>query len=555
MLADHGLAVAELDPAWWWTPGAASFSIPPELDPIDVFRFDERELFRIGELVGARSLNAADVLGGNWGVEEAAAAFAALCDRAADHGLLVHLEWLAWSRIPDLATAWDVVRLADRPNGGLNVDTWHCARAGTTAEDLRAVPGERVLAVQLDDGPAEAEDDLVEATLHRRLLPGDGRVRPRRLPRRPPRRRRRRTDRRGGVLRRPARPRSQAGGPTRRRGDAHRAPRPARPRRAPDDAVTGAAVVGTGFGCYTHVRALRAAGFDVLALVGRDPAKTAERAALFEVPRALTSLDEALAVAGVDAVTIATPPHTHAPLARQAIAAGRHVLCEKPFAADTEEAKVVLDAAESAGVVHVLGTEFRWDPGQAGLARAVRGRPGRGAASGHLAHARPRPGRSRTPPCPNGGRTPASRRRLVVGARLPADRPDPGHPRRVRRGERLPGPRRRPACDERGRRLRRALPHAQRCRGGDAVDGRRPGRPRRDPGDRVDRARRGSRVWASTVKVAGRLGGSHPAGARRTCGWTRRRRCPKGAVTTAYETDDHLRGGVRALRAPGRGVS
>jgi len=174
MLADSGLVVAELDPAWWWTPGAASFSIPPELDPIDVLRFDERELLRIGELVGARSLNAADVLGGSWGVEEAAAAFAALCDRAADHGLLVHLEWLAWSRIPDLATAWDVVRLADRANGGLNVDTWHCARAGTTVEDLRAVPGERVLAIQLDDGPAEEEADLVEATLHRRLLPGAG---------------------------------------------------------------------------------------------------------------------------------------------------------------------------------------------------------------------------------------------------------------------------------------------------------------------------------------------------------------------------------------------
>jgi sugar phosphate isomerase/epimerase len=174
MLADHGLTVAELDPAWWWTPGAASFSIPPELDPIDVFRFDERELLRIGELVGARSINAADVLGGNWGIEEAAAAFAELCDHAADHGLLVHLEWLAWSRIPDLATAWDVVRLADRANGGLNVDTWHCARTGTTVEDLRALPGERVLAVQLDDGPARAEDDLVEATLHRRLLPGEG---------------------------------------------------------------------------------------------------------------------------------------------------------------------------------------------------------------------------------------------------------------------------------------------------------------------------------------------------------------------------------------------
>jgi predicted dehydrogenase len=135
--------------------------------------------------------------------------------------------------------------------------------------------------------------------------------------------------------------------------------------------VTGVAVVGTGFGCYTHVRALRAAGFDVLAVVGRDPAKTAERAALFDVPTALTSLDEALALPGVDAVTIATPPYTHAPLALRAIAAGRHVLCEKPFAADTKESKVVLAAAESAGVVHVLGTEFRWDPGQASLARAV----------------------------------------------------------------------------------------------------------------------------------------------------------------------------------------
>jgi predicted dehydrogenase len=137
--------------------------------------------------------------------------------------------------------------------------------------------------------------------------------------------------------------------------------------------VTGAAVIGTGFGCYTHVRALRAAGFDVLALVGRDSRKTAERAALFDVPAAMTSLDDALALSGVDAVTIATPPHTHAQLALRAIAAGRHVLCEKPFAADTAEAKRVLAAAEAAGVVHLLGTEFRWDPGQAGLARAVAG--------------------------------------------------------------------------------------------------------------------------------------------------------------------------------------
>jgi len=174
MVADYGLMVAELDPAWWWTPGAAGFSIAPELDPVDVFRHGEAELFRIAELVGARSLNAADVLGGRWSVDEGAAAFAALCDRAGEHGLLVHLEWLAWSRVPDLATAWEIVRAADRPNGGLTVDTWHCARTGTTPEDLLALPGERVLAIQVDDGPARAEDDLVEATLHHRLVPGAG---------------------------------------------------------------------------------------------------------------------------------------------------------------------------------------------------------------------------------------------------------------------------------------------------------------------------------------------------------------------------------------------
>jgi predicted dehydrogenase len=133
----------------------------------------------------------------------------------------------------------------------------------------------------------------------------------------------------------------------------------------------GVVVVGTGFGCFTHVRALRHAGFDVVGLVGRDPEKTAARAAAFEVPRACGSLEEALALPGAAAVSIATPPHTHAPLALEAIDAGRHVLCEKPFAADTAEARSVLRAAERAGVVHLLGTEFRFDTGQALLARAV----------------------------------------------------------------------------------------------------------------------------------------------------------------------------------------
>ncbi len=135
--------------------------------------------------------------------------------------------------------------------------------------------------------------------------------------------------------------------------------------------MTGVAVVGTGFGCVTHVRALYAAGFDVRALVGRDPEKTARRAKAVGVPHPCTSLTDALALAGVDAVTIATPPDTHAPLVLEALDAGRHVLCEKPFARDAAEAEQLLAAAEQSGLVHLLGTEFRFDTGQALLARAV----------------------------------------------------------------------------------------------------------------------------------------------------------------------------------------
>jgi predicted dehydrogenase len=134
----------------------------------------------------------------------------------------------------------------------------------------------------------------------------------------------------------------------------------------------GVVVVGTGFGCITHVRALRAAGFDVRAVVGRDPDKTTERADQFGVPIGLTSLEEALELPGVEAVTVATPPHTHAPLALAAIQSSKHVLCEKPFARDAAEARTVHAAAEAAGIVHLLGTEFRFDAGQATLARAVR---------------------------------------------------------------------------------------------------------------------------------------------------------------------------------------
>lgn len=134
----------------------------------------------------------------------------------------------------------------------------------------------------------------------------------------------------------------------------------------------GAVVVGTGFGLFAHTRALREAGFEVRAIVGRDKARTAERAAPLGIPLATDRLAEALADPAIKLVTVATPPHAHYPAVMEAIAAGRHVVCEKPFARDLAQAREMLAAAESAGVIHMLGAEFRFDSAQALLRRVVK---------------------------------------------------------------------------------------------------------------------------------------------------------------------------------------
>jgi predicted dehydrogenase len=138
------------------------------------------------------------------------------------------------------------------------------------------------------------------------------------------------------------------------------------------DSTLGAAVVGTGFGVLTHVRALQAAGVEVRALVGRDPDKAATRAAMFDIPLASTDRADVFARDDIDMVAVTTPPHSHAEVVLDAVAAGKHVLCEKPFARDLAQAREMLRAADDAGVVHLLGTEFRFAPGQALLTRAVR---------------------------------------------------------------------------------------------------------------------------------------------------------------------------------------
>ncbi|HEX7856871.1 MAG TPA: Gfo/Idh/MocA family oxidoreductase [Sphingobium sp.] len=132
-----------------------------------------------------------------------------------------------------------------------------------------------------------------------------------------------------------------------------------------------AIVVGSGFGCRIQVPALRAAGFDVVGLVGTNLSRTSARAAINQVPNAFTDLKEAVTLTGAGTVAIAAPPYEHSALSLTALSLGCHVLCEKPFAISVAEAQALLDSAERTGKVHMLGHEFRFVPQRALVARVI----------------------------------------------------------------------------------------------------------------------------------------------------------------------------------------
>jgi predicted dehydrogenase len=132
-----------------------------------------------------------------------------------------------------------------------------------------------------------------------------------------------------------------------------------------------AVVVGAGFGARVHAPALRAAGFDVVALVGTNPERLQRKAEKAGIPAIFTDLDEAISKTGAKVVTIATPPATHGKLALMAIARGCHVICEKPFAFDAAEAEQLVAAADKAGIIGLVGHQWRWMPDRALFGRAI----------------------------------------------------------------------------------------------------------------------------------------------------------------------------------------
>jgi len=110
----------------------------------------------------------------------------------------------------------------------------------------------------------------------------------------------------------------------------------------------------------------------VVALCDTDPATLERAGRQTGVSRATTRFEEVVGCDEVDAVIIATPNHTHKPIALAAIAAGKHVLCEKPLALNATDAFAMAEAARTAGVRHMTAFTYRFVPAMRYLQHLVR---------------------------------------------------------------------------------------------------------------------------------------------------------------------------------------
>ena len=135
-----------------------------------------------------------------------------------------------------------------------------------------------------------------------------------------------------------------------------------------------AAVIGTGFIVPAHVEALRRLGIEVVGVAGSSPERVRPKAEALRIRRVYADWRELIEDPAVDVVHITTPNYLHYPMAKAAIEADKHVVCEKPLAMNSQESAELLELAEEAGIVHAVNYNIRFYP----LCQEARARVARG---------------------------------------------------------------------------------------------------------------------------------------------------------------------------------
>ena len=129
----------------------------------------------------------------------------------------------------------------------------------------------------------------------------------------------------------------------------------------PHRSDVAAAVIGSGFIGTVHVEALRRIGVRVAGILGSSPERAQASARRLGVPRGYATLDELLAD-DIQVVHVTSPNEAHAPQVKRILAAGRHVVCEKPLAMTSAESQELVDLAASTGLVNAVNFNIRFYP-------------------------------------------------------------------------------------------------------------------------------------------------------------------------------------------------
>lgn len=130
-------------------------------------------------------------------------------------------------------------------------------------------------------------------------------------------------------------------------------------------------IIGAGAISISHAEAYLACGATIVAIADRNEEIAKERAEKYGIARVYTDAAELLADSEVEAVSIATPVSTHVALVQAALAAGKHVMCEKPPAMTAEEVRAMIAARDRAGKVLLFGFVTRYRKRVQEIRRAI----------------------------------------------------------------------------------------------------------------------------------------------------------------------------------------
>ena len=131
-------------------------------------------------------------------------------------------------------------------------------------------------------------------------------------------------------------------------------------------------IVGTGGMANDHAEAYaKMGGVSLVAGVDTDPDRLADFCAKHDIPNGFASVEEAIAWGAFDAASNVTPDGVHRVTTLPLLAVGKHVLCEKPLAANAADADEMAQAAADAGVVNMVNLTYRNVPALIAAAKMV----------------------------------------------------------------------------------------------------------------------------------------------------------------------------------------